>query len=137
MQGQFIRTANSLVPGCDEAQAMMKHVPVGDPVLMSVRVGRSARQNALFHQLCKIVFDNSEKFQSPEEVKDSAKLKCGHYRVTYVRANNEDYALRCPKSLTEFDHDGFNKFGDQAIDYFVEELGVEKKILLSEVKHAA
>ena len=116
---------------------MMKHVPVGDPVMMSVRVGRSAKQNALFHQLCKIVFDNSQKFDSLEDVKNSAKHRCGHYTKTYVRAGGKDFEMRSPRSLTEFDHDGFNKFVDQAIDYFVEELGVEKKILLSEVKHAA
>jgi len=135
VKAQFIRTQNAFVPSSDLAREFLNRVPVGDPVVLSSNLERSARQNALFHSMCALVAENSDKFQNGEEVKDSVKLVLGHSRKTVVVKNGEIHVRFIPKSITDLDGDDFNKFVDKAIDYFTEELGVPRDILIREVEY--
>ena len=132
-KGLYIKSAIGFSPYDDDARAMEAKVPAGSVVELSRSSVLSGQQNKLFHALCKIVYDNTEKFAGADEVKDSCKMAVGHTRTTHVKYQGEWFERKVPRSITEFDHDGFNDFVSRAIDYFATELGVDKQILLNEV----
>jgi len=133
-KGLFIKSAIGFTPGDDDARKMEKRYGAGQFAYLSDTSERSVLQNRLFHALCKVVFENTDKFSSETEVKDSCKLAVGHTRTTHVKYQGEWYERKAPRSITELGHDDFNGFVERSIDYFSEELGVDRDILLRETQ---
>ena len=72
-----IKKDGVLVPADSNASGVLDRVKEGREILITARAPRSAKQHRFFWHLCRLISENSEKFDTPENVSDAIKIGTG------------------------------------------------------------
>jgi len=110
----FIRRAGALVPADVHADEFLGSLKEGREVLLSARKARSVQQHRLFFGLLAKVVDNSEDFQTVEELLDAVKIATGHVER---RMTLDGAVYLAPRSINfaSMPQDKFRAFFDRAV----------------------
>ncbi len=74
----FIRRGNTLVPADFAADEFLAEIPEGREILVSARRARSPQHHRWFFAMLRKVVDNTEQWQTEDELLDALKLATGH-----------------------------------------------------------
>lgn len=115
-----IKKGGALVPADSNASAVLDRVKEGREILITARAPRSAKQHRFFWHLCRLISENSEKFDTPENVSDTIKIGTGHYETKILNVPEVgQIEMYTPKSIAfeSLPRLAFQQFMEKALDY--------------------
>lgn len=128
------KTNGSLQPMDERGEDVLRRIADGDTVTCDVKRPRNIQHHRLFFALLQLVYDNTERFASVDELLDVVKILTGHCRTFRLRDGAE---VKIPRSIafSRMNQDAFNAFFDRAVDAICQEIipRIDKKALLAEV----
>lgn len=109
----FTRRGNTLIPSDFAAEEMLAGLKDGQEILVTVRRPRSPQHHRFFFALLRKVVENTDDFQSEEELLDALKLATGH---TERRLTLDGKAYLAPRSISfaAMGEDAFRRFRKRA-----------------------
>jgi len=93
----MVRRGNTLVPADQHAEEFVNGIAEGREVIVTMRKARSPQHHRFFWALLSKVVENSDDWQTPEEVLDALKLATGHAER---RMNIDGGVYLAPKSIS-------------------------------------
>lgn len=113
------RTLTGLEPANDRSREWWKSLKLGDMVAVDGRKPRTIKHHAKFFTLLKIVQDNSEDFDSVEQVLYAVKAALG--RGQWIRPAGARRELFIPESISfgSMDQTEFERFYSDAVNAIV------------------
>ena len=78
------KVSDQLVPTDDESRKLFGSIPENVMVLVNVRTPRNPNQHRLVWHLARLVFDNTERFDSAEHVMEQIKIGTGYSTRTLL-----------------------------------------------------
>ena len=115
-----IKKDGVLVPADSNASGVLDRVKEGREILITARAPRSAKQHRFFWHLCRLISENSEKFDTPENVSDTIKIGTGHYEIRVLNVPEVgQIEMYTPKSIAfeSLPRLAFQQFMEKALDY--------------------
>lgn len=128
----FVKRGNTLVAADFAADEFMAGIPNGREVIVSVRRPRSPQHHRWFFALLRKVVDNSEQWQSEEDLLDDLKIATGHAerRVNILTGEVQ----LCAKSINfaSMPEDPFARFKSRCLYVLGRVLGIDPVTLMEE-----
>ena len=79
------RLGNGLLPIGEDSLELLRRIPFGKEVIVSVKTARNPKQFRLYWAICRIVSENSDHYETPEQVSEALKIGTGRYDRTILR----------------------------------------------------
>lgn len=105
----FIRRGNSLVPADFAAEEFLSELKDGREVVLTVRRARSPKHHRWFFAMLRKVVENTERWQTEDELLDALKLATGHTEqrqaidgTTYLAPRSISFAAMEEGAFTRF-----------------------------------
>lgn len=111
----FRKSLGSLVPEDQEAIDAMAKIKHGDLVHVEVKRTRNLKHHRLYWALINLVFDNQERFTSPQQIHNALKEAAGLYE-TQMRLDGKPMRVLASTSFEDMDQTAFAKYYDQCCD---------------------
>lgn len=111
----FRKSHGALVPEDQEAQDAMAKIKHGDLVHVEVKRTRNLKHHRLYWALVNLVFDNQEKFATPQQIHNALKEAAGLYE-TQMRLDGRPMRVLSSTSFEDMDQGAFAKYYDQCCD---------------------
>ena len=130
----FTRRGGALVPSDFAAEEFLSEVKDGQEVLLTVRKARSPQHHRWFFALLHKVVENSDDWQTEEEVLDALKLATGH---TERRMTLDGAVYVAPRSISfaAMGEEAFRRFRKRACYVLATKvLGCDPDELMGEVE---
>lgn len=118
--------AGNLIPTDNNSRDYVRDkIPVGQPIRASLKKARNYKHHRKFFALLRLVLENTEKFESQEELLDWLKLKTHWVRTREITTKDGDtMTVYIPRSISfdDMDQDQFEAFYDRAVNKILEEV---------------
>jgi hypothetical protein len=112
------KAGNTLKPVDEAGFKVLGRIKQGDAVWVDVTRPRNLRQFQLYWALMQIVADNSDYYDSKEQVSDMMKVATGH-TSTFIDHHGQIWHELKSISFDNMDQDTFNAYFDRCIDIIV------------------
>lgn len=110
----MIRRNGALVPADAHAAEFLESLKDGREIIVSVRKARNPLHHRLFFALLRKVVENSEDWNTEEELLDAVKMATGHVERRH-RLDGEEYLVPRSISFAAMDQIKFRRFFDRAV----------------------
>lgn len=130
----FVRRGNTLVPADMHADEFLSSLKDGREVIVTARKARNPLHHRWFFALLRKVVENTDDWQSEDELLDAVKLATGHVER---RVTLDGGAYLAPKSISfaAMAQDKFKAFADRAVYLLATRvLGCSPDDLMAEVE---
>ena len=125
---------NALWPIDPKGEEIMAGLRQKEVVKVVIKKPRSIHQHRLYWALMTKLWENQERYGSPEELSDVIKVYLGHCTVLVTSDGRE---IRIPKSISfaKMDQTEFNRFFDQVCEIVVTRImpGLDEDALRREI----
>jgi len=133
------KVGNSLVPTDDDSRKLFGLIPENVMVLTNVRTPRNPNQLRLIWHLARLVFDNTEQFDSAEHVMEQIKIGTGYSVRTLlvIPGVGEVWQVRGKSIAYEsMPQNEFAAWLETALDYVAAELlpGVDRDEIVKHIQ---
>lgn len=110
----FQRRGKGLFPTDERGESLVAKVPDFDNVVVDIRRGRNARQLALYWSVIHALYEQQERYESPEALSDAFKICAGVFS-SFVLPTGE--VVRVPGSISfaRMKQDEFDAFWQRFI----------------------
>ena len=133
------KVSDQLVPTDDESRKLFGSIPENVMVLVNVRTPRNPNQHRLVWHLARLVFDNTERFDSAEHVMEQIKIGTGYSTRTLlvIPGIGEVWQVRgisiAYESMPQHE---FAEWLEMALDYVAAELipGIERSEIVNHIQ---
>lgn len=114
------RTLSGLSPADDAASDALRKIPAGEAVMVEIRRPRSHKNLRRWFALCRLIFDNSEQFKSPDQVHDWLKIMAGHCTHIVSQKTGEVFLVADSIAFGRLDETEFQAIWSRAKDAVIE-----------------
>ena len=133
------KISDQLVPTDDESRKLFGSIPENVMVLVNVRTPRNPNQHRLVWHLARLVFDNTERFDSAEHVMEQIKIGTGYSTRTLlvIPGIGEVWQVRGISIAYEsMPQQEFAEWLEMALDYVAAELipGIERSEIVNHIQ---
>ena len=133
------KVSDQLVPTDDESRKLFGSIPENVMVLVNVRTPRNPNQHRLVWHLARLVFDNTERFDSAEHVMEQIKIGTGYSTRTLlvIPGIGEVWQVRGISIAYEsMPQQEFAEWLEMALDYVAAELipGIERSEIVNHIQ---
>jgi len=130
----------ALIPADKDAQDRISRIKRDGLVMVQVRQPRNPRQHRMAWGLARIVWENTERYASPERVMDEIKVNLGHCDSFMLKIKGVgEVEQLMPRSIAfeSMDQTEFDAFFESMIDYVASEMipGIDPIALMAELRN--
>lgn len=115
------KTISGLQPIDDLGRERLRKIKLGDLVTADIKQPRNVRRLQLYWALIQKVYENQQRFKSPENLSDALKVYVGHCEALKLR---DGTIVQAPKSIAfaNMEEPEFAMFLDRVIDVVATEI---------------
>jgi len=114
MKFRVIKLGEALFPFDDEAKEIIKKWKQGNMVLVEAKRPRNYEHHKKYFALLNIIYENTEHFESFEEIQTYFKIKIGIYKT--IKVEDKFYPMVGSISWATMNQDAFSLFYSKAVD---------------------
>ena len=114
MEFRTVKLGEALFPFDDESREIIKKWKQGDMVLVKAKKPRNYEHHKKYFALLNVIFENTEHFESFEEIQTYFKIKAGIYKT--IKVGEKFYPMVGTINFASMNQDAFNLFYSKAVD---------------------
>ena len=127
MKIRLQKVSDGLIPYDTESAEAVAKWKVGDYIEVEAKRPRNGQHHKKFFAMLDILYQNTDYFNSPNEVLEYIKIKTGIYKT--IRVDGKYYPITGSIKFAKMDQDNFNAFYSKAIDAAIQVLPIEREDL--------
>lgn len=129
----FVRKGNSLIPADFAADEFLSEIKDGAEIIVTIRKPRSPKHHRFFFAMLRKVLENTDDWQTEDELLDALKLATGH---TEQRLTLEGKMYTVPRSISfaSMPEDVFTRFRKRCCYILAKTLGIDPETLMAETE---
>lgn len=132
------KSGDKLIPADREATSRIHDMPSEKLVMVSVRQPRNPRFHRMAWGIARLVYDNSERFESAEHVMENLKVAGGlvdRWKIIIPDLGEVEQIRGRSIAFESMDQAEFSEFWEKALDFIAKELmpGVDIEAMLREL----